>query len=246
MLWQPAIFSPFAGLSAAESTRYGGVSPYPYASLNLGKSTGDHPDNVAENRQLFCGALGFQVGQMAWSKQVHGDQVCLVEQPGGLEGFDALMTRMPGLLLTVSVADCTPILIFDARTRALAAVHAGWRGTAACIVAKTLGEMARCFGTQGPDCYAYIGTCIDVDSFEVGTEVADVFEAPFKRYDTVRGKHFVDLKLANHAQLLEFGIPSMQIETSPYSTMLHNDAYFSHRLENGVTGRMLAAIGLIP
>lgn len=245
ILRQPAIFSPFEGLAAAESTRYGGVSPFPYASLNLGKSTGDHPDNVEENRRRFCSALGFQADQMAWSKQAHGDQVRLVEQPGGSEGFDALITQVPGIVLAVSVADCTPILIFDARTRAMAAVHAGWRGTTAGIVAKTLEEMANRFGTQGNDCYAYIGTCIDAGSFEVGEAVAAAFDARFTHYDAAQKKYFADLKQANGAQLVAFGVPPMQIETSPYSTILHNDAYFSHRLENGATGRMVAAIGLM-
>lgn len=244
MLRQPAIFSPFAGLAAAESTRNGGISPSPYTSLNLGKSTGDRPENVAENRRRFCAALGFQPEQLAWSTQTHGDLVRLVTTPGGSEGFDALITQIPGILLAVSVADCTPVLVFDARTRAMAAVHAGWRGTTAYLVAKTLLEMSNSFGTQGKDCYAYIGTCIDECSFEVGETVAAAFETRFIRYDTARQKHFADLKQANCAQLLEFGVPSMQIETSPYSTLLHNDTYFSHRLEKGETGRMLAVIGL--
>lgn len=243
MLHQPPIFAHYPGLVAAESTRHGGVSEPPYSALNLGKSTGDRPEHVAENRRRFCEALGFLPAQMAWSKQVHGDWVRHVETPGGADGYDALVTQTPGVLLCVSVADCTPILVLDTRSKALAAIHAGWRGTAAAIVAKTLSEMAAWFGTRGPDCVAYVGTCIDFCAFEVGAEVGAAFEPPFKQYDAQRDKYFVDLKSANKAQLTAFGVPPANIEVSPFCTVTHNDRYFSHRYEKGTTGRMLAAIG---
>ena len=245
LLRRPAIFSTFPGLVAAESTRHGGVSPAPYASLNLGKNTADDPANVAENRRRFCAALGFTPEQMAWSIQVHADRVRVVTEAGGAEGFDALLSNRPGILLAVSVADCTPILVFDARNRAVAAIHAGWPGTAARLVEKTLQRMAAEFGTAGPDCHAWVGTCIDECSFEVGPEVAVQFDEAFKRFDAARGKFMVDLKKANRAQLLDFGLPEKQIEVSPWSTLLHNDDYFSHRGEKGVTGRMLAAVGMV-
>lgn len=244
MFREPAIFSRFPHLAAAESTRHGGVSPAPYASLNLGKNTDDDPANVAENRRRFCAALGFSPAQMAWSKQIHSDQIRVVSEPGGAEGYDALVTNRPGILLAVSVADCTPILIFDVKNKAVAAIHAGWPGTAARLVEKTLRRMSVEFGTKGTDCYAWVGTCIDECSFEVGEEVAVQFDAAFKRFEAGRGKFMVDLKKANAAQLLAFGVPENQIETSPWSTVLNNEDYFSHRKEKGKTGRMLAAIGL--
>ncbi|MBP6811027.1 MAG: peptidoglycan editing factor PgeF [Saprospiraceae bacterium] len=242
---QPKIFTQFPNLAAAQSTRHGGVSPAPYHSLNLGKSTADDPANVAENRRRFCAALGFEPAQIAWSKQVHGDQIRLITEPGGAEGFDALVTNVPGILLAVSVADCTPILVYDARQQAMAAIHAGWRGTVAEIVAKTLIFMQKAFGTSGEDCFAYIGACIDECSFEVGDEVAVAFTEPFKRFDAQAGKFFVDLKKANAAQLLAFGIPEAQIEISPYCTMRHSTDFFSHRKDKGLTGRGLGVIGLL-
>jgi hypothetical protein len=245
MLIQPEIFKPFAQLAAAQSTRHGGVSAAPYHSLNLGKSTLDAPENVAENRRRFCRALGFRPDQLAWSKQVHGAQVRHATAPGGAEGFDALMTDTPQLLLAVSIADCTPILVYDHRQKAVAAVHAGWRGTVAGIVAKTLSEMQQRFGTSPADCYAYVGACIDECSFEVGEEVAVEFANAFKRYDPERGRFFVDLKKANAAQLIEFGIPPAQIEISPFCTVEHNADFFSHRKDGGITGRGMAAIGLL-
>lgn len=245
MFRRPAVFNNFAGLVAAESTRHGGISPVPYASLNLGKSTGDDPSNVAENRRRLCEALGFRPEQMAWSRQVHGDQLRVVAEPGGAEGFDALVTDRPGILLAVSIADCTPVLIYDKRNKAIAAIHSGWPGTAARIAEKTMHRMAAEFGTRGADCCAYIGTCIDECSFEVGEEVALQFEDVFKRYDPAKGKFFIDLKKANAAMLTACGVPGDQIEISPFSTVLNNNDYFSHRREKGTTGRMMAVIGMI-
>lgn len=159
-------------------------------------------------------------------------------------GFDALVTNVPGVLLTVSVADCTPILVFDSKQNALAAIHAGWRGTVAGIVAKTLIFMGKTFGSRGENCFAYVGACIDECSFEVGEEVAAEFAEPFKCFDAARGKFFVDLKKANAAQLLAFGIPPSQIEVSPFCTMRYSGDFFSHRASGGLTGRGLGAIGL--
>ena len=241
---KPSVFDPFEFVSAGQSTRHGGVSPAPWATLNLGQSTGDASENVTENRRRFCSALGFDEKQMAWSKQVHGDQVRLVTAPGGAEGFDALVTNVPGILVAVSVADCAPILVYDAEHKAVAAIHAGWRGTVAGVVAKTLAFMEAQCGSRGAHGFAYVGTCIDVCSFEVGNEVAEAFDEPFKRFDAPRKRYFVDLKKANAAQCLNFGIPNDQIERSEFSTVLDNADYFSHRLEQGVTGRMVAAIGL--
>jgi len=239
----PSIFQSFTSLIAAESTRHGGVSPAPYASLNLGKSTDDAPEHVAENRRRFCSALGFTPEQLAWSKQVHGAEVLLVTQPGGAEGYDALITRTPGVFLAVSVADCTPVLVYDPENQAVAAIHTGWRGAAENIIGKTMAALALHFGTNGADCLAYVGTCIDECSFEVGAEVADRFAPDFKRFDAERDKFFVDLKKVCAAQLAACGLPERQIEISPYSTVLHNTDYFSHRKEDGLTGRMMAVIG---
>ena len=241
---KPAIFEPFPHLIAAESTRHGGVSPAPFHALNLGKSTADNAENVAENRRRFCAALDFETNQLAWSKQVHGTDIRHVTSPGGAAGFDALISAEPGVMLAVSIADCTPILIYDAKTRAVAAVHAGWRGTVGAIATETLLRMQAEFGTSGAYCRVYIGTCIDECSFEVGEEVAEAFRADFKRWDVERQKFFVDLKKANLAQVLDFGVPETQVEVSPFSTVLHNADYFSHRLEKGMTGRMMAVIGI--
>lgn len=242
--YQPSVFNSFTNLIAAESTRTGGVSPVPLSSLNLSFRVGDDETNVIENRKRFFGGLGIEPEQLATSYQVHGDKVLYAIEPGDYSGFDALVTDRKDVFVAVSVADCTPILIYDTENEVVAAIHAGWRGTVDGIVFKTLETMQDHFGTKSKDCFAYIGTCIDECSFEVDADVADHFPNEFKRFDASLNKFLVDLKAGNKDQLLEFGIPDSQIEVSPFSTVLNNDHYFSHRKEKGQTGRMMAVIGM--
>jgi YfiH family protein len=242
---KPAIFAAFKNLIAAESTRHGGVSTAPFDSLNLGGSTTDKPENVIKNNHLFFNAIGINFEQVAKSHQVHGAEILFATEAGRYEGYDALITNVSGVQLAVTVADCTPILIFDPVHKAVAAIHAGWRGTVQQIVAKTVTQMQENFGTTPEDCIAYVGTCIDECSFEVGEEVAEHFQSEHKRWDDDRNKFFIDLKKANADQLLVAGLKKENIEISMFSTVLNNDDYFSYRAENGTTGRMLATIGLI-
>lgn len=234
----------FPHLCMVESRRKGGVSPPPFGSLNLGLNTQDESQNVALNRQLFFDALGFPSDRVVGGLQVHQAEVLVSSEGGYFSGYDAFVTNQKDLLLTVGIADCTPILIFDAVGQAVGAVHAGWRGTVAQICVRTLEVMKEHFGTDPKDCYAFIGTCIDTGHFEVGEEVADQFDGSCVFYLEGNEKPHIDLKKANHLQLIQCGIPASQIEVSDFSTVLNNDLYFSYRKENGKTGRMLAAIGM--
>lgn len=241
----PAIFRQFPELIAAESTRHGGVSKEPFSSLNLGGSSPDDPEHVTENNKRFFAALNVTPDQVAKAHQVHGTDVLTVEHPGRFEMYDALITNKPAVQIAVTIADCTPILVYDPETKAVAAIHAGWRGTVGLIVQKTINALQAQFGTNPECCYAYVGTCIDECSFEVGEEVARYFNSTHKRWDADRQKFYVNLKLANRDQLVGSGLKNERIEVSPYSTVIHNEDYFSYRHENGLTGRMLATIGII-
>lgn len=241
---RPTIFSSYPRVIAAQSTRNGGFGKAPYVSLNLGLHTKDDPKLVAKNRTAFFGDLGFSADQTAGALQVHETSVLTVEVPGQYQGFDALITQQKDILLTVTVADCTPILIFDPKTKAIAAIHAGWRGTVNEIVKKVLGQMTTEFGTQAQNCLAYIGPCIDRNTFEVDQDVAQHFDNAFKDWDSTKQKFYVDLKKANQSQMESIGLSSEKIEISPYSTVTHNQYFFSHRKEKGKTGRMICAIGL--
>jgi YfiH family protein len=241
---QPSIFNLFSELVAVESTRQGGVSKAPFSSLNLGNFTEDNAADIHENRRLLLTELGFEMANFACAKQVHGNQVLHVTAGGTYEGYDALMTNTKSILLGITVADCTPILIYDAKNQAIAAIHAGWRGTVASIITETLNAMRTTFGTKSEHCFAYIGTCIDLEHFEVGIEVAAQFEPHCKQWNRETEKFHVDLKQANKDQLLAAGVPENQIEVSPFSTIKNVEDYFSFRAENGVTGRFMVLIGL--
>ena len=243
--YQPSWATQFStALTIAESTRVGGVSKAPFSSLNLGLHTKDNTQDVVDNRVKFCALLGWEAAQLAGAHQVHGTKVLRVHRPGQWEGYDAFMTNKKGVLLSVTVADCTPVLIYDPIQKAVGAAHAGWRGTAAGIAAKLLNHMRDAYGTKATDCWAFIGTCIGADDYEVDSDVADQFTEHFKRWDEDRGKYLIDLKSANAHALIKAGVPERQVEHSPYSTITNNDVYFSHRAEKGLTGRMLGVIGL--
>lgn len=262
MIDHPKIFSAFPNIIAAQSTRLGGVSTGPFSSLNLGLSTGDTRENVEENRRLLFSRIGIEEAQLASSGQEHGKEILFAKTSGRRKGFDAIITNEKNLFVAVSIADCTPVLVYDAEHGAVAAIHAGWRGTVQQIVAATLQRMKEEFGTRGQNCYAYIGACIAECSFEVGAEVAERFDSDCARAAEAHviseevnegasamksaHKYFVDLKRANKKQLTEFGIPPGQVEVSDQCTLLNNDRYFSFRLEKGNTGRMLAVIGMRP
>ena len=242
----PKIFQQFPELIAVESNRKGGVSKAPFSSLNLGLNTEDTPESVTQNRKLFFESLGIKMSRVTQSYQVHKDKILKVTRSKVYEGYDALITENSNTFLSVTVADCTPILIYDAKNQAVAAVHAGWKGTVLDITAKTVQRMRDEFKTNPKDCYVYVGTCIDENSFEVGEDVAAMFTYDVKRLDKSgrKPKFYVDLKKANVTQLLKCGVPENQIEVSSFSTVLNNDTYFSHRKEKGKTGRMIALIGV--
>jgi len=188
---------------------------------------------------------------------------------------DGLITRTRGILLAVLTADCLPIIVVDPRQRAVGVFHAGWRGTVKRIIEKGIGEMRRCFGSRPLDIRAAIGPGIHSCCYEVGPEVREQFESQFgygselfhevKDSDPVREKYpllfltarapghsdlprkiFLDLVEANRRQLLAAGVPAGNIFASPLCTSCRTDLLFSHRAEKGITGRMMAAVGIRP
>jgi len=229
-------------VSAGFSTRHGGVSTGAYDSLNLGRSTDDAEANVQTNRQRFAQALGFSADQMAIAGQVHGSTVRVVEAPGLYRGVDALVTATPGLLLSMSAADCAAVLFADAEAQVVGACHAGWRGTVAEIAAKTIAQMIA-LGASAKRIQAYISPCISQANFEVGEEVAAHFAETF--VDRSRAKPHADIKGTLVTQLIQAGIPEAHIEVSPHCTYGEVADFFSYRAEHGITGRLMGGIGLM-
>jgi YfiH family protein len=242
------------GFAAGFSTRLGGVSAMPHDDLNLAGFDDDTADNIHENRRRFFAALGGD-WELAAGWQVHGTEVRLVDEIPDLRcdqaQSDALATCRTGVLLGVKTADCVPVLLGDARTGALAAVHAGWRGTLEGIVGQTLGQMAQAFGTQPADIRAAIGPAALACCYEVGPEVIAAFQERFAYAGTLFTAHRagharVDLHQANRQQLTDAGVAPHNIHAAPLCTICRTDLFFSYRREKsllGTTGRLMSVIG---
>ncbi len=244
------------GFKNAFSTRLGGVSPLPADALSLGNFSQDERENVIENRRRFLAALAAPDWTLVTAKQIHSADVRAVNDaedarrepaPG-----DALMANFPGALLAVQTADCLPILIADERTGAFAAVHAGWRGTLAGIVARTVERMQQRYNSRLADLRAALGPAISAPVFEVGLPVLDEFRVKFSYAEELisdlqaNGKGHLNLNLANIRQLTECGLCEERIYDSGFCTWLRNDLFFSYRRERGVekaVGRLMGVIG---
>ena len=212
------------------STRLGGVSPAPWDSLNLGISRGDSDENVWENYRRFCAAVGVAPESTVFTQQTHSENIRQVTDQDAGKGLlhprdytdvDALITDCPGLSLVVFSADCGTILLFDPVHRAIGAVHAGWRGTAAGIAAKTALKMHDAFGTEPADLL-----CAQADPFM-----------------TRRGKKWhIDLKGINAHWLQSLGVTS--IDVCPHCTACRQELYWSHRKVGNARGAQIALLAL--
>jgi YfiH family protein len=239
--------------------------------LNLGFTEWDTKENVQENRRRFQSALGAKDLKLISLKQIHSDVIHLFNSaPTEICQGDAAASNRPGLLLGMQTADCVPILLVDPKKRAVAAVHAGWRGTLARIVVKAIGQMQMQFRTKPADLLAAIGPSIGGCCYEVGTEVATQFlsqfaEAPdwfdeFRTGDEPNPVQWLnmmppghqpppknvllDLKKANRAQLLIAGVREQNIFVSDLCTACRRDFLFSYRKEGARSGRLMSVIGI--
>ena len=237
------------GVPHAFSTRLGGISPAPFDSLNLGNPNGcasqDDYEHIWHNYRLLQQAAGCGDGELCRVHQVHGNVVARasVGEPFDASSqADALVGDDPSRVLSVRVADCVPILIASDDGRTVAAVHAGWRGVVGGVAMATLREM----NVEPGGCVAAIGPCIAFEAFEVGGEVLDAFASAFGDEAPVRrrpdGKGHVDLREAVRRQLLAAGVPAERIDTTDRCTVRDSAEFFSHRRDNGTTGRMAAII----
>jgi polyphenol oxidase len=265
------------------STRPGGVSALVGGStvalekiekvLNLGFTEGDTRENVLENRRRFQSALGATHLTLVALKQFHSDVVHVFETaPADPRRGDACVTNQSGLLLGVQTADCVPILLVDPRKRAVAAVHAGWRGTLQRVVTKAIGKMQMEFAVKPADLLAALGPAIGGCCYEVGAEVASAFLAQFpdavEWFNELRTGDEpnplqwlsmmppghqpppksvrLDLRKANRAQLLAAGLLAKNIFVSDLCTACRRDLLFSYRKEGAQSGRLLSVIGIRP
>lgn len=247
------------GATHGFSTRKGGVSEGMWESLNLGPSRGDDPDHVRENYRRFLSAIGADGGRLAMTNQVHGGAVrCITtadlhDDPCGKVGYEAdgLMTDLPDVALVIYSADCIPILFYDPVRRVIAAVHAGWRGTAAGIATAAVERMGDVYGCRPADILAAVGPGIGPDCFETHEDVPNAMTAALStavlQHIKIKenGKFAVDLKGINAMRLEQAGLAPDHIAVSGICTACHPELFWSHRKLGTNRGSMAAAIQLI-
>lgn len=252
------------GVQAFSTERHGGYSTGNYAAFNANAYCGDLPEHVEQNRALLAAHLNMSVEQLVIPHQVHGttvrniddayDKMSPTQQAEWLEGVDALITQRDDVCLCVSTADCIPLVVYDSENRAIACIHAGWRGTVQRIVECTLSRMAQAFGTRGESCYAAIGPGISKASFEVGEEVYEKFQEADFPMNTIAtrwpatadklSKWHIDLPEANRLQLLNQGLLDSHIYQTNICTYQQSERFFSARKLGVDSGRILTGIRL--
>ena len=265
-------FRRFPWLVHGFSTRSGGVSELADEKvLNLSFTEWDGRENVEENRRRLQGALGASDFALTTMKQIHSDAIHVFRAaPRHARSGDASATNQTGLLLAVLTADCVPVLLVDPRQRAVAAIHAGWRGTLARITEKTVGGMQLEFSSRPQDLLAAIGPSIGPCCYEVGADFVPKFSAQFadaaEYFDEARSGEepnplqwlnmappghqpppkpvHLDLRKANRSQLLAAGLHAQNIFESNLCTGCRTDLFFSYRKEGARSGRLLSVVGI--
>jgi YfiH family protein len=240
------------GIRHAIFTRWGGASRAPYATLNIGSLVGDDPAAVDENRRSMFAALGRAEESAPGIRQVHSARITVAhprraDEP--LAETDGLVTDRTDCTLLMRFADCVPVLLYDPVRRAAGIAHAGWKGTVAKVTARAVETMCAEYGCRPADIHAGIGPSIGPDHYAVGDDVARAVRAAFpgvaKQLLTgAEGSLRLDLWAANEAALREAGV--REIECAQICTACRTEDWFSHRAENGQTGRFGALIWLEP
>ncbi|MBT3391470.1 MAG: peptidoglycan editing factor PgeF [Chloroflexi bacterium] len=238
-----------AAITQAVFTRQGGISPMPFAALNMSISVDDTPENVDENRGLAFEALGREPASLYDVWQVHGTHVICADAPRREPPIkaDAILTDNPAVTLFMRFADCVPILLHDPARGVVGLVHAGWQGTVSGAVRAAVEKMIERYGSAPADIRAGIGPSIGAHHYEVGSEVVARVEQAFgadaeSLLPRDAGAVQFDQWQANRLLLEQSGVTQIQI--SGLCTACDTDNWYSHRAEKGITGRFGALIGL--
>ncbi len=250
--------STFPGIVHFTTTRQGGVSSGNYNSFNLSVYSGDDLQDVAKNRQFLCDSIGIHSDNLIIPHQIHSDTIRILpsdfsvysssERNEFVCNTDALITDLPGFCIGITVADCVPVLLYDAKKNIIAAVHAGWRGTVHHIVQKTVRQMQEHFLSNPENIYAAIGPCIGAAIYEVGNEVFEEFETSgfpmdeISFFNSKTAKYHLNLKKANEYSLLQSGLLQENIEIADSCTFTNSDNFFSARKLGIQSGRFISGI----
>ncbi len=236
--WRPK--TQRTGVSLAFSTRRGGISSPPFDSLNMGRSTNDFPDAVQTNRTRLLHALGLSADRLATAGQVHGIRVTQTSTSGHVLNCDGLLTRVPGLALAVTTADCMSLLFTGPGT--VAAIHSGWRGASAGMPLAALRAICEAADCSPASVEVHFGPCARGCCYEVGEDVAARFpEVAIRR---LAPKPRLDLPTATLHALMDAGMSPETIHDCNACTMCEPYWYFSHRGDSGTTGRLWGVAAL--
>jgi YfiH family protein len=240
------------GLVHSFFTRRGGVSPEPWASLNLGSTVGDDLERVRKNRRLALAALERDPASVYDVWQVHGVSVAIAETPHSPESphlqADAILTDKPGLTLMMRFADCVPIMLHDPVRKVAGIAHAGWMGTVRSTVRFAVEAMQKQYASNPSDIRAAIGPSIGPDHYKIGPDVVIQVQQAFgsdasNLLSAYAGQVKFDLWAANQLLLEQAGV--QHIEVAGLCTACHTEDWYSHRAEKGRTGRFGAIIALV-
>lgn len=249
-----------SGVDHFVSTRIGGLSLPPYESLNLGFHVGDCPETALKNRERLASDIEIPLSDFTLAKQIHSGTVTIVTEGmrgcgaadlnTAVEATDAMVSAVPRLCLTVLMADCVPLLLFDSQKRVVAAVHAGWQGTVKLIARNTVEILKQEFSCDPVNLLVGIGPSIGPCHYQIGPEVISQVKVMYGDTDSYisressDGKGYFDLWEANKQQIMEAGIPSQNIEVARICTFCNAHMFFSARHQKGSTGRFGAGIML--
>ncbi len=228
-------------------------SDLPYA-CSMALHTGEESKKIIANRKKVSQILNTQKElHYIVANQTHSDHIKVIQKQeskgwesleNAIEDCDALITNIEGVMLTILTADCVPVLLYDTKKNVVAAIHAGWKGTQAQIVAKTVKKMVDIFGSNTQDIFAGIAPSIGSCCYEVGEDVAKHFFKTPEAFTKQGDKFMLNLPYLNQEQLLDSGLREANIMMSHICTACEVERFFSYRKEQGCSGRFMSMIGL--
>lgn len=238
-LLSPGIFDKDKIISGVSKRIVEAFPPYGFTVSNAEIA---NDEEVLHNRRILANELGVDYSKMAFQKQIHGDKIRYISQGADntLES-DGMMTDCKGMIISISIADCAAVLIYDPIKECICGVHSGWMGTKLKICTKAISMMIEKFKSNPSDLIVYVSPCAGGDRYEVGREVADFF--PRSIQELPSGKFLFDNKNEIRLQLIECGIRKNNMEISEICT-ISDESYHSYRRDGIKSGRMSAFIGM--
>ena len=250
---------PVEGVQAFSTTRGQVDGRNAYSGVNLCDYVGDDALRVLDARLTLAMQLGVDLDDLVMPRQTHSCRVAVIDerfrvmdidkQEAALEGVDALVTKLPGVVIGVNTADCVPIVLVDGYAGLIAVAHAGWRGTVGCIAKAVVEEMCR-QGARADRIQAAMGPSICQECFEVGDEVVEAFKQVHFNLDGIvvrdaaTGKAHIDLCAANRDVLVAAGVPASNIVKSQHCSRCEHERFFSARRLGTNSGRTFTGIYL--